>query len=469
MSLAARLLEWLLAPLLSIWLVSLGISFMSARTTVDTALDDSLSAATVMLIAEWEQRVTNRPDLQFPSEPTKRWLNMAVEYPINYLIVDAAGAAVAGDDALQPFLRETVDAEHPFASPTFVRGEFRHVEGFNTVMDDDVMRVVRLRFLVSDKDYTLAVAQSRERQAALLRSGMAHEAVAQTAVLLVAFYLLWYGLTYVAQPMKTLQGHLDERDADDLRPLPEQLAPQEIAPLIASINALMQRLQTSLGAQKRFIANAAHQLRTPLAALRTQSELLQRLPDGVERDQALVRLVSTGKRASRLANQLLALARAESAGTTSAREPVALNELCESVAQDVLPQAIEREIDFAFEPCADPAEILGDATLLGELVRNLVDNALKYTPKRGTVVVSVHAKPNRVIVDDSGPGIAPADRERVFAPFARVAQLDPDSGASISGTGLGLAIVREVAQSHGATAHIESSPLGGARLVVSFV
>ncbi len=468
MSLAARLLEWLLAPLLSIWLVSLGISFMSARTTVDTALDDSLSAASVMLMAEWEQRVTSRPDLPFPSEPTKRWMNMVSDFPINFLVVDAGGLPVAGADELQPFLRETVDAEHPFTATPSMNAAFNHVEGFNTVMDDDVVRVVRLRFPVNGKDYTLAVAQSRERQAALLRSGMAHEAVAQTAVLLVAFYLLWYGLTYVAQPMKTLQVHLDERGADDLRPLPEQLAPQEIAPLIASINALMQRLQTSLGAQKRFIANAAHQLRTPLAALRTQSELLQRLPDGVERDHALERLVSTGKRASRLANQLLALARAESAGTTSAREPVLLNALCEGVAHDVLPQAIEREIDLAFEPCESPVQIVGDDTLLGELLRNLVDNALKYTPRGGTVVVSVHAEPNRLIVDDSGPGIAEADRERVFAPFARVAQLDVESGASISGTGLGLTIVREVAQSHGATAHIVSSPLGGARLIVSF-
>ncbi len=468
MSLAARLLEWLLAPLLSVWLVSLGISFMSARTTVDTALDDGLSATAVMLIGEWQQRMVSGTAATFPSEPTRRWMNMVGEYPITFLIVDSNGVSVSGEDGLQPFLRETVDTEHPVVPPTFVSAVFRHVEGFNTVMDDDVMRVVRLRFPAASKEYTLAVAQSRERQSALLRSGMAHEALAQSAVLLVAFYLLWYGLTYVAQPMKTLQGHLDERGADDLRPLPEQLAPQEIAPLIASINALMQRLQTSVGAQKRFIANAAHQLRTPLAALLTQSELLQRLPDGVERDRALERLVSTGNRASRLANQLLALARAESAGTTSARAPVALNELCKSVAQDVLPQAIEREIDFAFEPSDPPVQIVGDETLLGEMIRNLVDNALKYTPRHGTVVVSVHASPKRVTVDDSGPGIADADRERVFAPFARVAQLDPESGAAISGIGLGLAIVREVAQLHAATVHIESSPQGGARLIVSF-
>jgi two-component system sensor histidine kinase TctE len=297
---------------------------------------------------------------------------------------------------------------------------------------------------------------------------MIHEALAQTAVLLVAFYLLWYGLTYVAQPMRSLQEHLDSRTADDWRPIPEQLAPHEIAPLIASTNSLIERLQTSLGAQKRFIANAAHQLRTPLAALRTQSELIQRLPDSPERDEAMTRLTSTGRRANRLANQLLALARAESAGTTSAREPVELNALCESVAHDVLPQALDREIDFAFEPSDKGAEIMGDATLLGEMIRNLVDNAFKYAPRGGSVLLAVTSAPVSIVVEDSGPGIAPQDRERVFAPFARVAQLDTVSGAPIAGTGLGLAIVSEVAQAHDGRVSIETSLLGGARMVVSF-
>lgn len=467
MSLAARLLEWLLAPLLSIWLVSLGISFMSARTTVDTALDDGLSAVSAMLMLEWEQRATTRPDLPIPSEPTRQWMNLAPEFPVLYLIVDDAGVPVAGDDSLQSFLRATADDDSPVAAPVVPR-EFRHVNGFNTVMDDAVMRVVRLRFAAGQKEFVLAVAQSRERQAALLRTGMMHEALAQTAVLLVAFYLLWYGLTYVARPMKELQQHLDARSADDWTPLPEQLAPHEIAPLIASTNALIARLQTSLGAQKRFIANAAHQLRTPLAALRTQSELIQRLPEGAERDHAMQRLVATGRRTSRLANQLLALARAESAGTTGVRQPVLLNALCESVARDVLPQAIEREIDFAFESSAGEIAVMGDATLLGELVRNLVDNAFKYTPRGGSVVLAVCSEPSRIMVDDSGPGVAEADRERVFAPFSRVAQLDTTSGAPIPGTGLGLAIVREVAQAHGATVNIVTSPMDGARFVVSF-
>jgi two-component system sensor histidine kinase TctE len=182
----------------------------------------------------------------------------------------------------------------------------------------------------------------------------------------------------------------------------------------------------------------------------------------------MTRLTSTGRRANRLANQLLALARAESAGTTSAREPVELNALCESVAHDVLPQALDREIDFAFEPSDKGAEIMGDATLLGEMIRNLVDNAFKYAPRGGSVLLAVTSAPVSIVVEDSGPGIAPQDRERVFAPFARVAQLDTVSGAPIAGTGLGLAIVSEVAQAHDGRVSIETSLLGGARMVVSF-
>ena len=467
MSLAARLLEWLLAPLLSIWLVSLGISFMSARSTVDTALDDGLSAVSAMLMSEWQQRRTTHPDLAIPSDATRQWMNLVPEFPVLYLIVDAAGATVAGDDSLQPLLRATADAEG--TAPGLVEpGAFRHVQGFNTAMDDAVMRVVRLRFDAGGREYTLAVAQSRERQTALLRTGMMHEAMAQSAVLLVACYLLWYGLTYVARPMKELQEHLDARSADDWTPLPEQLAPHEIAPLIASTNALIQRLQTSLGAQKRFIANAAHQLRTPLAALRAQSELIQRLPEGEERNAAVQRLVATGERASRLANQLLALARAESAGTTGARQPIVLDALCEEIAHDMLPISIEREIDFAFEPPTGPVTVHGDATLIGEMVRNLVDNAFKYTRRGGSVVLAVQDSPAHVVVDDSGAGIAPAERERVFAPFARIAQIDTETGAPVPGVGLGLAIVREVAQAHGATVGIDTSPMGGARFVVRF-
>ena len=469
MNLAARLLEWLVAPLLSIWLVSLGVSLMSARNTADTVLDDGLSAAATMLIAEWQEKA-GAPGAgadPFPTAVTQRWMNLAPDTPITYLIVDESYAPQSGDPELLPLLREALDSDRQFVPPSPARAHL--LTGFNTVIEDEVMRVVRASFSAGGRNFVIGVVQSRERHAALFRAGTKHEIQAQSITLLVAFFLLWYGLLYVAQPLRTLKSHLDERGADDLRPLPEQLAPQEIAPLIASVNSLMMRLQNSLAAQKRFIANAAHQLRTPLAALRTQSELVARMPEGTDRDQSMKRLIATGKRTSHLATQLLTLVRAESAGTTSVRLPVDLNVLCESVALDVIPQALEREIDFALEMYPGAVEVIGDATLLGEMIRNLLDNAFKYTPTHGNVTLSVRADPPACVVDDSGPGVPISEQNRIFAPFARVAQTDATTGAPIPGTGLGLAIVREVADAHNASVRVERSLLGGARFVVSFV
>ncbi len=466
MNLAARLMEWLVAPLLSIWLVSLGVSLMSARNTVDTILDDGLSSAATVLITEWQARIQGDVNANFPSAATRQWMNIAPKTPIAYLIVDDDNVPQAGDPDLLQLLRETSDSKQQFATTTATGS--RLLAGFNTVLDDEAMRVVRTKFSAGGRNFVVGVVQSRERHAALFRVGTMHEITAQSVTLLVAFFLLWYGLSYVALPLKTLKLHLDERGADDLRPLPEQLAPQEIAPLIGSVNALMARLQASFTAQKRFIANAAHQLRTPLAALRAQSELLQKMPEGADRDQSMRRLTATGERASHLATQLLTLVRAESAGTTSVRLPVDLNALCEEVALDVIPQALAREIDFALETHPAPVAIVGDATLLGEMIRNLLDNAFKYTPFRGTVTLTVRADPPSCVVDDSGPGVAPSEQNRIFAPFARVALVDTETGLPIPGTGLGLAIVREVADAHNASVRVENSALGGARFIVSF-
>jgi two-component system, OmpR family, sensor histidine kinase TctE len=469
MSLAARLLEWLLAPLLFLWLLSLGVTFLSARETVDAALDDRLNAALAVIADEW--RVVRAPAaasaetkanslsalIGFPSAATLRVLSVGTEFPIRYVIADESGRLLAGEEEMLPLLRQAAgetDAVHwSSAAPMST--------GVNTVF-------VRVRLLAGDEIQSVAVAQSRAKQAALLRSVLLHEAIPQTVVLLIAVYLAWYGLNYVVRPMRMLRAHLDSRSVDDLRPLPTQLAPAELEPLVQSINGLMSRLHGSMQAQKRFIANAAHQLRTPLAAVRAQSELMHSSGDSRRRELALTQLLETSERASRLANQLLSLARAESAATTSHTEQVALNELCESVAHDVLPQALARNIDFEFERAEIEQRLMGDATLLGEMLRNLLDNAFKYTPKGKSVSLSVLAHPARVVVEDAGIGIDVADYERVFAPFTRIARFEDDSAHAIAGTGLGLAIVREVALAHQARVEIGRSRWGGARFEVRF-
>jgi two-component system, OmpR family, sensor histidine kinase TctE len=270
------------------------------------------------------------------------------------------------------------------------------------------------------------------------------------------------------RPMTALKQHLDVRGGDNLDALPLRLAPAEIEPLVESINSLMARLKSSLAAQRRFIANAAHQLRTPLAALRAHSELLRKTQDPARREYTIDQLLNTSSRASRLANQLLSLARAESAATTSQPATVELNALCREVAQEILPLALERDIDFGFDAANADVEVVGDATLLTELVHNLVDNALKYTPRGGTVHLAVFAEPKRIVVEDSGPGISEIERDRVFAPFARIARFDESSDHAIGGTGLGLAIVEEVARAHSARVTIDTAELGGAKFIVTF-
>jgi two-component system, OmpR family, sensor histidine kinase TctE len=461
MSLAARLLEWLLAPLLFVWLLGLGITFL-------VALDDQLNLAAGAIYDEWRDwqlaSKLSPGDLPiFPSTTLTRILRGDARYPIRYLIVDTKARALAGDDALIALLRASEVDPAPF-------DDLRRApeKGITTALDEDFVRSLRFAINVNGAEQRLVVVQSRARQERLLRSILIYEAIPQTAAIVMAALLVWYGLTYVTRPMRKLKEHLDTRGVGDLRALPAQLAPAELTSLIQSINDLMARLQTSLAAQNRFIANAAHQLRTPLAAMRAHSELLQRSDDPIRRQQTIDQLIATSARATRLVTQLLSLVRAESSGTTSQFVEVELNVLCRSVASEVLPLALERNIEFGIEPFALPVTIEGDSTLLSELVHNLVDNALKYTPRNGTVTVFVTDDPPRIAVEDSGPGISENERERVFAPFARVARFEAGSDHAIGGTGLGLAIVEEVARAHRASVEIEKSRYGGARFVVSF-
>lgn len=468
MSLAARLLEWLLAPLLFVWLLGLGVTFLVARETVDSALDDQLNLAAGAIYDEWRDwqhaSAASVGDLPiFPSTTLTRILRSDARYPIRYLIAETKGRVVAGDEGLLGLVR--AGEINPALLDDLRRAPGK---GVTTAIDDDFVRSLSFSISVDGGEHRLVVVQSRARQERLLRSILLYEAIPQTISIFMAILLVWHGLTYVTRPMRTLKVHLDTRGVGDLRALPAQLAPAELASLMQSINDLMARLQTSLAAQNRFIANAAHQLRTPLAAMRAHSELLLRANDPRRRAETINQLIATSARATRLVTQLLSLVRAESAGTTSQFVDVELNALCRLVASEVLPLALERNIEFGVEVHVAPVTIKGDMTLISELVHNLVDNALKYTPRSGAVTVRVFDAPPRIAVEDSGPGISANERERVFAPFARVARFEEGSNHAIAGTGLGLAIVEEVARGHRARVEIDQSRYGGARFVVSF-
>lgn len=318
-------------------------------------------------------------------------------------------------------------------------------------------------FSVATPERVIQVAQPlqiRERLAAnaALRS--------VTPLLLIApvmAIVVWWLAALTLAPLRAVAADVRRRDAQSLAPLPGSGLPEEVAPLVEALNALLQRLAQARDTQRAFVSDAAHELRSPLTALKLQLRLLQRAPDEAARAEAITALAAGVDRAVRLVEQLLALARSEPGAPAASLEPLDLSEVVRQAVADTVPLAVQRGIEL--ELAADEAMTLeGDRAGLSALVRNLADNALRYAPA-GTRVDIRLARDGGVpvlTVDDAGPGIPPAERERVFDRFYRRAVNDE------GGSGLGLAIVRGVAERHGATVALSDSPSGGLRVTVRF-
>lgn len=282
-------------------------------------------------------------------------------------------------------------------------------------------------------------------------------AIAAPLVALAVWWLVGVSLA----PLRSLVAAVRARDAESLAPLPLAGLPSELAPLGAALNALLARLATSFDAQRSFVADAAHELRSPLTALKLQLDLARRAPDDATRAQALAELAAGTERMRHLIEQLLVLARAEPGGAEAVLADTDLAEVARQAAADTVPLAAANEVDLELD-APRPQIVHADAAALRILLRNLVDNAVRYAGRGGRVLVQVTGGAAQAIVrvDDSGPGIPPAERARVFDRFYR-----RDSGGS-SGSGLGLAIVRAIAQRHGAQVSLAESPLGGLRAEV---
>ncbi len=270
---------------------------------------------------------------------------------------------------------------------------------------------------------------------------------------------IWWVTARGVYPLEILAKEIAHRSPDRLDPLVPELAPSEIRPLIAALNHLFGRLQRAYDNEKAFTADAAHELRTPLAAIIAQAQVAQKAQDGKEQTQALTQLLKSAKQASHLVDQLLCLARLDSLHQLNITK-VRLDVLAEEVCAQLAPAAIDKGIVFGLT-CSGVTTVEGDATLLAVLLRNLIDNAIRYTPAGGTVEVTVVDQ--RLEVADNGPGIPIEHRLLVLRRFQRLA------GQEISGSGLGLAIVARIAQLHRATlAFSEGLADRGLRVVVRF-
>jgi two-component system OmpR family sensor kinase/two-component system sensor histidine kinase QseC len=295
------------------------------------------------------------------------------------------------------------------------------------------------------------------------------EALARTAALHVAaplILLLPIMMAFVAwivgrglSPLRDVTAEVQRRDAQSLTPLAVAALPIEIAPLVGELNRLLDRLGRAFAAQRAFIADAAHELRSPLTALRLQLQLLDRAPDPAAHEQARERLGGAVERAIHLVEQLLTLARSDSGSVNTVRRAALdLSAVAAEAIGDTRELAMTRHIDLGLD-AQPPCELTGDREALRILVRNLVDNAVRYTPPGGTVQVECRPDGNAVILEvrDTGPGIAPEDRQRVFDRFYRRATVQE------GGTGLGLAIVQAIADRHAATVLLDDAPGGGLR------
>ena len=354
----------------------------------------------------------------------------------------------------------TVDGRSIYASRPHSALPARALLGFATVtVEGQGWRT----FSVSTDGRVIQVAQPLQ-----IRQRLAADAALRGIVPLLLLapllaLLVWWVAARTLAPLQRVAEAVRKRDEQSLDPLPTTDLPDEVAPLVSALNALLQRLGQSLETQRAFVADAAHELRSPLTALKLQLELLKRAGDEAGRRHAVEALSAGTDRAGRLVEQLLTLARSEPGAPAAAFEPTDLSELVRQAVADNVPFAMARGSALALAADA-PVPIDCDRHAVMALARNLVDNALRYAPPGAKVEVRVFESGGKATlqVDDDGPGIAPAERERVFDRFYR------RSAGDEAGTGLGLAIVRSVAARHGADLRLGDSPLGGLRVTVLF-
>jgi two-component system sensor histidine kinase TctE len=447
-----KYLVWLVISLACLMFATISISEFLVDSAIDAPYDEKLMDYVGLLGND--VRIENGK-LHLPAGAVQL-LRSDRRDRIYYAVRDNDGNVVAGEPQMAPLV-----GAPRFGVATLQNGQ----------IGEEPVRVAVLQLpdpRNADDTITIQVAETLNKRQALTEA-LRTQAVAlpQVLVLVVAILLIVYGYTFVLRPMQRLRALIDNRGSNDLSPLDPEAAPQDLRPLILSINGLMERLSTSVAAQRRFIADAAHQLRTPLAGIKSQTELalVERDPGAVR--VALKRLAKGTEHATELANRLLTLARA---GTPLTAPPVdvdLIGVVRDTIAQH-LPDALARRHDLGFEGrLATPCVVHGDALLLREMLSNLIDNALRYSPDGGAITVSVGRDPRSggvtLAVADTGPGIPADERERVFEPFYR--------GADVvaAGTGLGLPIVRTIAHAHGASVSLGPGADGhGLRVAVAF-
>lgn len=445
LGLRQRLLLWILLPLIAVFIGSIMLDYRLAQETANTAYDHSLNNA-ALDIAAYIRTAGLNPELHLAPEAEAMLRSDAMD-KIYFAVRRSDHQLLAGDADLPVYPGSLNEP------PTFVDGFYR----------DEKIRATTRRIAVQGNEITITVAETmRERDQASNRILVAIS-VPNLVIIAATLLVIYFGVRRGLAPLVHVENQIASRSPRDLRALDIEHAPREIRPMLTRLNELFDSLRLASAAQQRFLADAAHQLRTPLAGLQTQIELVAAEGKYLRNEERLARIEESVERIAHLVTQLLIYAQTEPA--TSANQifqPVALHELAESAASTFIDRALTKNIDLGFE--IRPATTDGIAWMLREALGNLIDNALRYCPAGSTITVrsGIHSGHPYLAVEDNGPGISVEEREKVFERFYRI------PGSIGGGCGLGLPIVQEIAHLHAATIIFSETEGGGLTVTLSF-
>jgi two-component system sensor histidine kinase QseC len=437
-SLQGRLLVLIIGCVIGVWLITALFIWRDARSELDELLDSHLAQAAALLIVQQTQSIDDddKIDTRVPHPYAPK---------VAFQIFHEGQAVVRSANA-------------PTEPMIPADGEFG--QGFATVqIGGDAWRVFSARG--TGEETRVYVGERIDSRTAILLAVLRGTLWPMAAALPLLGLATWWAVRQGVTPLKKLGRSIARRGPDDLAPVVMTQTPAEMSPVLDALNQLFARIQTVWDAERRFTADAAHELRTPIAAIRTQAQVALAETDDVLRQHALRATIEGCDRATRLVNQLLVLSRLES-GATLALTKVDLSALAQRIVAELAPTAIAKRQSLEFDS-KRPCLVTGDETLLAALVRNLVDNSIRYSPPGASVLIGTATDSARTVltVEDSGPGLADADRPRLGERFFRV------PGTTESGSGLGWSIVQRIVDLHAATVNVRRSKrLGGLEVEV---